>query len=112
MMNKECNKLFDELCDYSDDPCIMHEFIECLKYWVINWNKGNIKVCLIDLNEIDNNFKQSLYIAYNSCDGCSGESIWNPFDFIKYIQETYNDYSDDLNPEEFWTKVLQSLLYD
>ena len=28
MMTKECNDLFNELYDYTDDPCIMNEFVE------------------------------------------------------------------------------------
>lgn len=112
MMNKECNKLFDELCDYSDDPCVMHEFVKCMKDWVINWNHGNIRIGLINLNEIDNSFEDSLYIAYDDCTGCTGEDIWNPLEFIQYIQDTYNEYSEELCPEGFWIDALKSLLYN
>lgn len=112
MMSKECNDLFDELCDYTDDPCIMNEFVECMKTWVIDWNKGNIRIGLINLSEIDDSFGDSLYIAYDDCGGCSGESIWNPFEFVEYIQGIYNDYAEDLCPEGYWINALKGILYD
>lgn len=112
-MDKECIQLFEELFDYSDDPCIMNEFVEAMKRWVIDWNKGNIKICLINLNELDNNFQDGLlYIAYDDCSGSCFNLIWTTENFIKYIVDIYNEYSEDLNPEEYWIETLKAILMD
>ncbi len=113
MMSKQCNELFKELFDYSDDECIMHEFVECIKYWVQNWHKGNIRICLIDLHALDNNFPNGdLYIGYDDMSGAMNTEIYTTYNFIEYIISIYNAYSDDLEPEAYWIDALNAILYD
>lgn len=112
MMSDKCNLLFDELKMWNDEQCMMHEFIECLKYWVKDLNKGEVKICLIDLSELDCNFlKEDLYIAYDDCSGHDIEIV-STYDFINSIQTIYNERSDDLEPESYWVKALTDILYD
>ena len=111
MMSKECNKLFDKLWWHSDNELAIQEFVEAIKEWTEDWNKGNIKIALIDLNQLDSNFsKGHCYIAYDDCSGNNSTEIYETGKFIFYIQKLYNEYSDDLYPEEYWIDKLNGIL--
>lgn len=110
MMTKECNDLFNKLWWLSDIPEVMEEFVEAMKEWT-NWNGGNIRIVLINLHELENSFPNNeLYIGYDDCSGCGIHPIYDAGDFIKYIQEIYNDYAEDLCPEGYWVDKLNGLL--
>ena len=125
MMNNKCNELFRELSWYTDEPDIMHRFVDCMKTWVEDWNKGNIKICLIDLHEIDESFAQEeLYVAYNSLDsnnlyiayddmgGAMTTTIYSTHKFVEYIIDIFNEYAEDLMPEEYWIYALDTILHN
>ena len=111
MMNEKCNNLFDSLWWYSDNVEVMMEFVEAMRDFVEDWQRGDIKIGVIDLHDIDDNFPNNeIYIAYDDCGGCMNPTIYNAGDFIKYIQEIYNEYSEDLEPEEYWIDKLNKIM--
>lgn len=111
MMNEKCNKLFSELWWLSDLKEPMEEFVQAMIEWVEDWNKGDIRICLIDLHELNNKFERNnLYIGYNDCTGATDTTIFTTGDFIEYIQEVYNEYAEDLCPEEYWVDKLNGIL--
>ena len=112
MMSDKCTNLFRELKTWTDEAIYMHEFVECVKDWIINWNKGNIKITLIDLHELDKNFSDTdLFIAFDDCGGGMNTVIQTTFDFVDYFEEVLND-AEDLPVEEYWVNALTSILND
>lgn len=111
MMNENCNTLFNELWFYSDNADAMSDFVESIKYFVEKCHKGNIRIGVIDLHQISEKFPNNhIYIAYDDCGGAMDPTIYNAGDFVKYIQEIYNEYSEDLEPEEYWIDELKEIL--
>ena len=112
MMSEECTELCRELKILADEAMYMHEFVECVKEWIINWNKGNIKITLIDLHELDKNFPDTdLFIAFDDCGGSMNTTIKTTFEFIDYFEEVLND-AEDLPVEEYWVNTLTTILND
>lgn len=112
MMSDKCTDLFRELKIWTDEAIYMHEFIECVKEWIIDWNKGNIRITLIDLHELDKNFPDTdLFIAFDDCGGGMNTTIQTTFEFIDYFEEVLND-AEDLPVEEYWVNALTTILND
>lgn len=112
MMSDKCTNLFRELKTWTDEGIYMHEFVECVKDWIINWNKGNIKITLIDLHELDKNFSDTdLFIAFDDCGGGMNTTIQTTFEFVDYFEEVLND-AEDLPVEEYWVNALTTILND
>jgi len=110
MMSEKCNELFHELWWLSDDEDAMKKFVEAMKYWVVIHNKGNIKICLIDLHEQESSFPRGhLYIGYDDCGGCTNPMIYSTSEFIEYIQDVYNDNSNSYL-EDYWINKLNGIL--
>lgn len=112
MISDKCTDLFRELKIWTDEVIYMHEFVECVKEWIIDWNKGNIKIALIDLHELDKNFPDTdLFIAFDDCGGGMNTTIQTTFEFINYFEEILND-AEDLPVEEYWVNALTTILND
>jgi len=112
MMSDKCINLFGELKMWTDEAIYMHEFVECVKEWIINWNKGNVRITLIDLHELDKNFPDGdLFIAFDDCGGAMNTTIQTTFEFIDYFEEVLND-AEDLPVEEYWIGALTTILND
>lgn len=112
MMNDKCTNLFRELKMWADEEIYMYKFVECVKKWIIDWNKGNIKITLINLHELNKNFANTdLFIAFNDCGGGMNTTIQTTFEFIDYFEEVLND-AEDLQVEEYWVNALTNILND
>ena len=72
-MSDKCTDLFRKLKIWADEVICMHKFVECVKEWIIDWNKGNVRITLIDLHELDKNFPDTdLFIAFDD-----SSTIWS-----------------------------------
>ena len=112
MMSDKCTNLFRELKIWADEAIYMYKFVEYVKEWIIDWNKGNIKITLINLHELDKNFPDTdLFIAFNDCVGGMNTTIQTTFEFIDYFEEVLND-AEDLPVEEYWVNALTTILND
>ena len=112
MMSDKCTNLFRELKIWADEAIYMYKFVEYVKEWIIDWNKGNIKITLINLHELDKNFPDTdLFIAFNDCGGGMNTTIQTTFEFIDYFEEVLND-AEDLPVEEYWVNALTTILND
>lgn len=112
MMSDKCTNLFRELKIWADEAIYMYKFVEYVKEWIIDWNKGNIKITLINLHELDKNFPDTdLFIAFNDCGGGMNTAIQTTFEFIDYFEEVLND-AEDLPVEEYWVNALTTILND
>ena len=112
MMKDKCANLFRELKMWADEEIYMYKFVECVKKWIIDWNKGNIKITLINLHELDKNFTNTdLFIAFNDCGGGMNTTVQTTFEFIDYFEEILND-AEDLPVEEYWVNALTNILND
>lgn len=110
MMSDKCTDLFRELKIWADEAICMHKFVECVKEWIIDWNKGSIRITLIDLHEIDKNFPGTdLFIAFDDCGGNMNTTVKTTFEFIDYFEEILND-AEDLPVEEYWVNALTTIL--
>lgn len=111
-MSDKCTNLFRELKIWADEAIYMYKFVEYVKEWIIDWNKGNIKITLINLHELDKNFPDTdLFIAFNDCGGGMNTAIQTTFEFIDYFEEVLND-AEDLPVEEYWVNALTTILND
>lgn len=112
MMSDKCTDLFRELKMWADEEIYMYKFVECVKEWIIDWNKGNIRIALINLHELDKNFQDTdLFIAFDDCGGNMNTTIKTTFEFIDYFEEVLND-AEDLPVEEYWINALTTILND
>lgn len=112
MMNDKCTDLFRELKIWADEAIYMYKFVEYVKEWIIDWNKGNIRIALINLHELGKNFPDTdLFIAFDDCGGGMNTTIKTTFDFIDYFEEILND-AEDLPVEEYWVNALTDILND
>lgn len=112
MMNNKCTDLFRELKIWADEAIYMYKFVEYVKEWIIDWNKGNIRIALINLHELDKNFPDTdLFIAFDDCGGGMNTTIQTTFEFVDYFEEILND-AEDLPVEEYWVNALTTILND
>lgn len=110
MLKGKCKSLFVELRDFSDNLLAMRDFIELLKEWV-DWNKGEIRIALINLN--DYGFpEEEMLIAYDDMGGCVETRIYRPFEFIELMIDVFNEYDDEEYFEDFWIPRLEGLIED
>ena len=108
MMSKECKNLFYEIRDYSDDEYTMEEFIEMIKEFV-KWNKGNVRVALINLNNYGFPIGE-MFVAYDDMGGAMNTTIYTTFEYMDLMIETFDEYNEQEYLEYFWIPRLKELI--
>ena len=108
MLKGECKKLFVELRDFSDNLNAMNEFVNLIKEFV-DWNRGDIRIGLIDLNKYGFPIGEML-IVYNDMGGWIDNQVFRPFKFVDYMIEVFDEYDDEKYLEDFWIPRLRKLI--
>lgn len=110
VLKGKCKDLFFELISFTDNLLAMNDFIELLEEWVA-WNKGKIRVALINLN--DYGFpNEEMFVAFDDMSGTMNTTIYHTLDFVDLIIDILNDYEDEEYLENFWIPRLEGLIKD